>query len=65
MIIYYGLQLKQGMQSPGSGKMEQKMYTGMFGRRVSTATCLGFVILQFLLYAEAGGELASCPAPQE
>ena len=41
------------------------MYTGMFGRRISPAACLGFVILQFLLYAEAGGELASCPAAQE
>ena len=41
------------------------MYTGIFGRRISPATCLGFVVLQFLLYAEAGGELASCPAPKE
>ena len=54
-----GLQLN-ARQSSGSRKIdlkEQKM--NMFGRRVSTATCLGFVVLQFLLYAckaEAGGE---------
>ena len=40
------------------------MYSGMFGRRVSPPICLRFVILQFLLYAEAGGELYSLvPSP--
>ena len=45
-------------RSPGAGEIERGQKMNTFGRRFSTATCLSFVVLQFLLYAckaEAGG----------
>ena len=56
----FGLQLN-ARQSPGTGKTDKEQKMNVFGKRVSTATCLGFVVLQFLLYAckaEAGGQSA-------